>query len=222
MNYAYKNYNYIFEELLGGFAIFFVILGLLVLVWAICTVIALWKVYKKAGKNGWECIIPFYSYWVLTEIAEINWWWFLLAMTDSIISLIGLDNLSTVATLVSIFARFNIYYNIAKKFNKTNGTAVCAGIFSGIFILIFGFSKNEVYDASIPVSKNGIFGNPENEFNSTNNYGHAVTPSTTSVDGKNDSSVVDERTVDHSFCGNCGTKLSKDMLFCPNCGKENK
>ena len=35
-----------------------------------------------------------------------------------------------------------------------------------------------------------------------------VLSSTTSVDGKNDSSVVDERTVDHSFCGNCGTKLA--------------
>ena len=47
--------------------------------------------------------------------------------------------------------------NIAKKFNKSNGMAVLSGIFSFIFILIFGYSKNEVYDKNISVSKNGIF-----------------------------------------------------------------
>ena len=129
----YTNYDFDgFFAMLGGFAIFlfFLLLALMVLI-----IVANWKMYKKAGKNGWECIIPVYGYWVLTEIAGLNWWWFLLAICDSIVSLLGLDQLETVANLVSLFAGFNIYYNIAKRFSKSNGVSVCAGIFSLIFIL---------------------------------------------------------------------------------------
>ena len=195
----YTNYDFDgFFAMLGGFAIFlfFLLLALMVLI-----IVANWKMYKKAGKNGWECIIPVYGYWVLTEIAGLNWWWFLLAICDSIVSLLGLDQLETVANLVSLFAGFNIYYNIAKRFSKSNGVSVCAGIFSLIFIFIFGFSKNESYDASIPVSKNGIFGTPDVYSNS---------------DKVNNDTSKDN----HSYCGNCGAKVNKDAKYCPECGKE--
>ena len=41
-------------------------------------IIYTWKLFKKAGKGGWESLIPFYNKWVLVEISESNWWWFLL------------------------------------------------------------------------------------------------------------------------------------------------
>lgn len=133
------------------------VFGTLFLVFIIVTMIALWKVYKKAGKGGWESLIPIYSYWVLTEITGLNWWWFLLAIADNIVSLVGLESLEFIASVISLVATFNIYYNLAKKFNKSNGMAICTGIFSTIFILIFGFSKKEMYNAEALVSKNGIF-----------------------------------------------------------------
>lgn len=128
------------------------VLGLLIFL-----IVGNWKMFRKAGKNGWECIIPIYGYYVLTEIADLNWWWFLLVISDSLVDLVGLENLSPLANLVSLFASFNIYYNIAKKFKKKTSTAVLSGIFSFIFIQIFGYSKNEEYDKNIVVSKNGIF-----------------------------------------------------------------
>ena len=132
-------------------------LMLLIVILFIVIISATWMMYRKAGKGGWECIIPVYSFYVLTEIAGLNWWWFLLAVSDLFVNLLGIDRLSFIANLVSLFAGFNIYYNVAKKFKKENGTAVLAGIFSFVFILIFGYSKKEVYDKNIPVSKNGIF-----------------------------------------------------------------
>lgn len=220
--------------LFGGMAIFGIILVLLLFAYIIVAVIANWKMYKKAGKAGWECIVPVYGYWVLAEIAGLEWWWFLLAIVDSIISILGIEGLSSIANLVSLFATFNIYYNIAKRFGKDKGTAIAAGIFSGIFVLIFGYSKNEVYDANIPVSKNGVFGTPEGNFNNSNanstqynnvqaadnmnnfnaNQQNNDTQSTETVDMNNNYQ-------NNSFCGNCGTKLEKDIRFCPNCGKEN-
>jgi len=204
------DYESIFSEILGGATSLIFLFIVLLLGFIVVAVIANWKMYKKAGKKGWECIVPIYSYWVLTEIAGLNWWWFLLAISDSIVEIIGLEDVSSIMNLVSLFASFNIYYNIAKRFGKSNGTSVCAGIFSGIFVLIFGFSKNEVYNVNIPVSKDGIFGTPEANFNNNvNNQENNTDVSTSTV----------ERT--NSYCSNCGSQLNKDIRFCPNCGKEN-
>lgn len=219
--FLYRDYDVIFSGLFGGLAIFSMILILLIIALLVVYIVATWKMFKKSGKGGWESIVPFYSSWVLVEIAGLNWWWFLLFILGIILK-VEFYNFSLSFNIFGFLASFICYYNIARKFGKDKTTAVFAGIFSFIFVLIFGFSKNEVYDASIPVSKNGILGSPGSDTNSSNNYDRAVTPSTTFVDGKNDSSIFDEKSADHSFCGNCGTKLSKDMLFCPNCGKENK
>lgn len=161
---------------------------------------------------------------MLTEIAGLNWWWFLLAVSDSLTSLLDLNDLSSVATLVSLFANFNIYYNIAKKFNKGNGTAVCAGIFSGIFIFIFGFSKKELYDINIPVSKNGVFGIPDVSTNTYNNQNNNVysTMNNSNMNMENMQNDINTNVQEWCFCGNCGTKLNRNIKFCPNCGKENK
>jgi hypothetical protein len=177
------------------------------LVVVIFAIIANWKMYKKAGKNGWECIVPFYGHWVLTKIAGLEWWWFLLAIASSVTSVLNLYNLDDIASLVSFFATFNIYYNVAKKFGKETGNAILAGIFSGIFVFIFGFSNKEVYNSNIPVSKNGVFGKPEDNF--TNN---SQTTQNNDMNNLNQGSV---------FCRHCGTKLNKDVRFCHHCGKEN-
>lgn len=134
-----------------------IFLMLLLIAFLIVMVVASWKMFKKAGKGGWECIVPVYGYYVLAEIAGLNWWWFLLAVSDTFIDMLGIARLSFFANLVSLFANFNIYYNIAKRFGKETGTAILSGIFSFVFILIFGYSKNEIYDKNISVSKNGIF-----------------------------------------------------------------
>ena len=202
--------------LVGGIAVFGIILIVLLIAFAVVLIIANWKMFKKAGKGGWECIVPVYGYWVLTEIAGLEWWWFLLAIADSILSILGIEYLSGVANLVSLFASFNIYYNIARRFNKDKGISVLAGIFSGIFILIFGFSKKEVYNSNIPVSKNGILGTPEGGFNNNNTGSNRDDNSQSSENGN-----LNNAQKDYSFCGNCGTKLDRDVKFCPNCGKEN-
>src|SRR5665213_2880385 len=50
---------------------------------AIATVIgivAMWKVFTKAGRPGWAAIIPIYNYWVLFEISGKPGWWALTAL----------------------------------------------------------------------------------------------------------------------------------------------
>lgn len=54
---------------------------LLVIALYVVYVIGLWKLFKKAGKQGWEAIIPFYNTYVLVEISGLNWWYFLIAIS---------------------------------------------------------------------------------------------------------------------------------------------
>lgn len=73
-----SNYDNLFVAL-GAFAL---IIGLIVLAVLVVYLVALWKVFVKAGKQGWEAIIPFYNSWILVEIAGLNWWWFLLIISE--------------------------------------------------------------------------------------------------------------------------------------------
>ncbi len=41
-------------------------------------IIALWKVFEKAGREGWKSIIPIYNTYVMFQIAGRPGWWLLL------------------------------------------------------------------------------------------------------------------------------------------------
>ena len=151
------------EELINLILGASIIIILLVIVLLIPVLIAKWKLFKKAGKNGWEIFIPFYSTWVLIEIAGLNWWYFLIAIAGSILSFLGIEGLGWLTTIASYLISFLVYYNIAKKMKQNEILYGILGIFVPIVpLLILGFSKN--ISPYIPVRKrDGRFGkNPEN------------------------------------------------------------
>lgn len=39
-----------------------------------------WKIYEKAGREGWEGIVPIYNLYVLTQIIGKPWWWTILML----------------------------------------------------------------------------------------------------------------------------------------------
>ena len=43
-------------------------------------IVAMWKVFEKAGEPGWAAIIPFYNLYVLFKITWGNGWYFLLLL----------------------------------------------------------------------------------------------------------------------------------------------
>ena len=142
---------------LGGFIL---VILLIVLAVAILMIVATCKMYIKAGKKGWQAIIPYYNNWVLTEIAGLNWWWFLILAASGIVSILfghTIPGLKTLANLATIFGSFNCYYNIAKKLHKDTGFAVLMTIFPVIMIPVVAFSKNYQFDHNVEVSKNGVF-----------------------------------------------------------------
>ena len=142
------------ETLSAGLVVFTVFVGLIAIAIAVFLIIADCKMFKKAGESWWKALIPFYSTWVEAKIAGLAWWW--CPIMVGVASLATFKNLSTVAGIITLIISFNFYYNISKKFGKSNGFAVLCTFLPviGIPILAFGSAK---YNADAKTDKNGIF-----------------------------------------------------------------
>lgn len=135
-----------------------IIIVLLIIALAVVTCIAQWKLFKKAGKKGWEAIVPFYNTWVLYEISGLNWWYFLITIAISLISSSTEGTLSFILSLGSYYISFITYYNLAKKMKQNEMLYGILGIFVPVVaVLILGFSKDITYDGTIETKPNGIF-----------------------------------------------------------------
>lgn len=240
-DYGYSDYGYGYDygsavgSILGGIAVFLIIIALISLVVSIVVIIAQWKLYKKAGKGGWEAIVPFYCNWVLVEIAGLKWYWFLFFFAPMVFNFMGLGFIGWLAYL---FAIFNVFYNLSKKFNKGIGFAICGTLFTPICIMILGFSSKERYDSSVSVSEHGVFGKAED--NLQPQYQQPVQQQPMYQQPVQPQQFVQEQPVvapvqpfavpesqptinqnpTPSFCTNCGNPLMPGAKFCTKCGKQ--
>ena len=90
---------------------------------AVITIVALWKIFTKAGQPGWAALIPFYDLYVLYKITWGSGWYFLLLLIPCANIVIY------IITLVKL----------AKVFGKGAGFA-CGLIFlEPIFLCILAF-----------------------------------------------------------------------------------
>ena len=87
----------------------------------------MWKIFKKAGKNGWEAIVPLYNAYTLFEITWGNGWYFLLIFT-SIIPFLG-----WIACIVIVIMTM---VKLAKAFGKDGGFVVGLIFLDIIFMAI--------------------------------------------------------------------------------------
>lgn len=93
----------------------------------IFVIVALWKVFTKAGQPGWAVIIPIYNVIVWPRIAGRSGWWIILLL----IPIVGL----VVAIVVSI--------DFARKFGKGPGFGLGLAFLGFIFypILAWGSAR---------------------------------------------------------------------------------
>lgn len=116
----------------SGFGISeFVVLALFLLIFSLFvapTIIGLWKVFNKAGKPGWACIVPLYNIIVLLEITGKPTWWILLMFIP----------------FVNIVIHIIVYHQLSLSFGKDSGFTVGLIFLPMIFIPILGFG-NSVY-----------------------------------------------------------------------------
>lgn len=147
----YSNMNVLssFAMFFGVFSFFFIIIVIALL---ILYLVGLWNLFQKAGRKGWEAIIPFYNSWVLVEIAGLTWWYALLIILSSIIHE---GNISFILSLGSTVANFFVFYNISKKLHRDTGFAILMTLFPFIMVPFVGLSNSYQFDHSVEVSENG-------------------------------------------------------------------
>ena len=127
-----------------GLFVVALIIALIVLAW---TVVYRWKLFQKAGKNGWEAIIPFYSSWTLYEISGFPGW----LIFAGFISFIPF--VKYVAPYAYIALSLVTAISICKKFNKTGGFWVLVWLLPIVGYPILAFGKDK-YDPTKGEQKN--------------------------------------------------------------------
>lgn len=111
-----------------------VFLILLPLSFTIPTVFA-WMVFEKAGRKGWETIIPFYNLYIFTKIIQKPIWWFLLLFFP----------------FINVFVYMLMLVELAKGFKKhALYEQFLAVVFPFVYFPILGFKQDEVF---IPADK---------------------------------------------------------------------
>ena len=116
MNYSY-NVNYEASPLTMVIALIIVVVVL----------VAVWKVFEKAGEPGWKAIIPIYNIYTEYKIFWGNGWLFLL----------------TLIPIVNIVVGIILLNKMSKSFGHGFGFTLGLIFLPYIFFMILGFNKDQ-------------------------------------------------------------------------------
>lgn len=111
----------------GLLALFSGVYLMIILVVAVISIIALWRIFTKAGEPGWGCLIPFYNYYLLFKIAWGNGWLFLLLFVP----------------IVNIVVSLIAYYKLCVAFGHGVGFFFGILFLAPIFMMIMAFDSSE-------------------------------------------------------------------------------
>ncbi|MCL2881958.1 MAG: DUF5684 domain-containing protein [Coriobacteriia bacterium] len=101
------------------------VMWLIYVVILVLMIVAMFKLFAKAGKPGWTAIIPILNVLQLLDIAGKPWWWIILMCIP----------------IVDIVILFIVSIAVAKAYGKGAGFGICLVIFAPIFYLILGFGS---------------------------------------------------------------------------------
>lgn len=154
---AYTTYVTTSSSLGMGMLIF----DLIVLALCIVSIVALWKIYKKAGEHGWACLVPFYNNYVFYRMTWGNGWMFLLPTVLIFGYVFGLvflmlsgfageATLTIIMTILaigcgiaSIVINIITLHKLSKSFGHGVGFTLGLLFLSVIFYIILGFGSSQ-------------------------------------------------------------------------------
>lgn len=112
----------------AGLMAFLAAYFLFIMAIVVVSVVAMWKVFTKAGKPGWAALIPIYNTIVLLEVVGRPVWWVVLMFIP----------------FVNIIIWLLIALDLAKAFGKSPAFGVVGLFFFnliGMLMLAFGSAK---------------------------------------------------------------------------------
>ena len=114
--YSYSHYSSAFRNVL-----------ILALIISVVTLVAMWKIFEKAGYAGWKALIPLYNAYCLFEMTWGNGWQMLLCLIP----------------LVNIVILILAYYKLAQAFGQGAGFTAGLIFLSIVFFPLLAFGNYE-------------------------------------------------------------------------------
>ena len=96
---------------------------ILVIAFYVLLVIADWKIFSKAGEDGWKSLIPIYNLYIYVKIMDGK----------------GVKFLLLLIPIAGFIYEIMLMLRTAKAFGKSTGFAVGLILLPNIFTLILGF-----------------------------------------------------------------------------------
>lgn len=106
------------------------------IIFYILQVVAMWKIFEKAGEAGWKSLIPIYNLYILLKLIRFNWW-LLLGLLIFIIPIIGW----VIGAIYMFVLQVIICYRLSRSFGKELGYTIGLLLLAPIFYLILGFGS---------------------------------------------------------------------------------
>lgn len=104
-----------------------IFIGISVLIFVVVNIVAVWKIFEKAGKPGWKSIIPVYNLIVIFDILGKPWWWILFLLIP------GLHIIIPIWMIILL----------GERFGKSDLFIIGLQLFGFIMIPILAFSDAE-------------------------------------------------------------------------------
>ena len=96
----------------------------------VSTTIGLWKLFEKAGEQGWKVLIPIYNFYIWLKIIKKPMWWFVFLAIP----------------FINVFVILLMVVELAKCFQKYGlGEQALSAIFPFAYLPYLGFSSKEKY-----------------------------------------------------------------------------
>lgn len=129
----YTDYPTIYETTINQNLIYFIILGIILIIILLFTTISLGKIFKKANRSFISAFIPFYNIFVLLEIINLPKKYFILLLIP----------------IANIFIYINLMITLAKFFHKSKLFGIGLAFLPFVFYPILAFSGSEYIGINI-------------------------------------------------------------------------
>ena len=138
--------------LFGAATVLILIISIIVaLILCVFIVICNWKIMEKAGEDGWKALIPYYNYFVMSEISMTKPTFlvvFFVFLGGALICFLGCIPyigflFASIAGLIMTVANGILNFSLAKSFGKEVGFCVLSIFFPPIVRAILAFGGSE-------------------------------------------------------------------------------
>lgn len=127
MAYSYSYSSDMSNAATGGLFAALGSMWIVTMIVAVVSIVAMWKLFTKAGRPGWAALIPFYNTYTLFNIVYPGH---------------GIKFLLMLIPFVNIYIGIKCYIDLAKAFGKSGAYALGLIFLNPIFMCILGFDSS--------------------------------------------------------------------------------